>query len=61
MNRNDDETWYLVLMFEKKKALGKAVQNQQVLASDEKSDFALNVADSPPFKEAILFLVSTAI
>ena len=58
MNRNYEETWYLILVIEEKEAVGKAVQNQQVLASDEKSDFALNVADSSPIKDAILFLVS---
>jgi hypothetical protein len=28
MNRKDDESWYLILMIEEKKALEKAVQNQ---------------------------------
>ncbi len=40
MNKEDEETWYLVLMIEEKEALGKAVPNQQVLASDENSDFS---------------------
>ncbi len=40
MNMKDEETWYLVWMIEEKKALGKAVPNQQVLASDENSDYS---------------------
>jgi hypothetical protein len=61
MNRKEDETWYLVLMIEEKEALRNRVPNQQVLVPDENRDFSQNVAHSPRFKDAILFLISSAI
>jgi hypothetical protein len=48
-------------MIEEKKALGKADQIQQVLVPDENSDFSRNVENSLRFKDAILFLISSAI
>ena len=48
-------------MIEEKETLRKAVPNQQVLASDDDGDFSRNAAHSPRFKDAILFLTSSAI